>query len=893
MNKFLNFLLLFFPLSVGGAEFAQLLTADVMSVLSNGATRPVVRKKAALCLLRLIRKAPPDVDIMPASDWAGRLAAMLEERDPGLLLGLTTLLLGVVSRNYEGYEVCIPRMVHILERLKARDVSQDYTYYGIASPWLQVRALRVLQYFPPPEDPAVLRALTDTLQRTLTGNEAIKNPNKSNAVHAIVFEAASLAVGLGDPELLNTAVGLLARFLTVRESNLKYLALENMGRLAQSPEVAEAVARHQKTVVACLHDPDVSMRRRALDLVFTTATTATAPGVVDELLRELPHADYSLREELVLKAAVLAERFPLSSEWYVDSMLRLMEAAGDTVVDDVWHSVVQLVAGEQQLQKYAAEKVVEALRRGTSADVFLRCAAFVLGEHGKNIAGSVSLKDQFTLLHARFPAALPETKAMMLTAYEKLQASAGAGDVEIKTDVAEVMDRYSSAADAELQQRAVEYRGLSSRPDAAAVALQPLPPWEKRASLLLRRLAERQGDGEDESREQPAWFQEAQQENEVVAAAAEEAVKEVAVDVPPAPAAAPEDVGIKGTSPNGAAAAPVFIPDLLNLLDFEEEDSSGLFPAMTPTATEGAAATGGNGSTNPALEALSGLSVPVAIASAASANPFAEPQPQQPSISSTTKAIEPTGDVTAWFTALCQGNSGILYEDPNLQVGVKMTSESGSSHVKVDLYLGNKNAYGNALARLVCATPPSPAFALALGAPPLILEPGRQVQLPLEATCLTPFTRPPVLQLGYSIAGSSGEGTMARTLDLPLVVTKFCAPVEVPTAVFTTRWAQVVGAPFKLSQHVACKGGEDDVARLFSVLQLQVLPKEVDPTPGTVAAACVFHCGMPPQTRQVPCMIKIEGLLGGGAAVLTVATADAMVTDALKAEVAQQITRLG
>ena len=879
--------------TVGGAEFAQLLTADVMSVLGNGATRPVVRKKAALCLLRLIRKAPPDVDIVPASDWAGRLAALLEERDPGLLLGLTTLLLGIVSRNYEGYEVCVPRMVHILERLKARDVSQDYTYYGLASPWLQVRTLRVLQYFPPPEDPAVLRALVDTLQRTLAGNEAIKNPNKSNAVHAIVFEAASLAVGLGDPELLNMAVGLLARFLTVREANLKYLALENMGRLAQAPEVAEAVARHQKTVVACLHDPDVSIRRRALDLVFTTATASTAPGVVDELLRELPHADYSLREELVLKAAVLAERFPLSPEWYVDSMLRLMEAAGDTVVDDVWHSVVQLVAGEQQLQKYSAEKVVDALKRGTSADVFLRCAAFILGEHGKTIAASVPLKQQFTLLHARFPAALPETKAMMLTAYKKLQSSAGAGDGELQTAVGEVLDRYSSAADAELQQRAVEYRGLSSRPDAAAIALQPLPPWEKRASLLLRRLAERQGDGEDESREQPAWLQEAQQENENVAAAAEGAVTEVAVDVPP-PAAVEKSEEEKTSSPNGAttAAAPVVIPDLLDLLDLGEEqtDSSGLFPALTPTAAAGGGdGQPGFGETNPALEALSGLSVPVV----ASANPFAEPQP-----SSTTGAIEPTGDVTAWYIALCQGNSGVLYEDANLQVGLKMTpggTDGGSSHVRVDLYLGNKNPNGHALARLVCATPPSPAFALALGAPPLVLEPGRQVQLPLEATCLTPFTRPPVLQLGYSIAGSGGLGTMARTLDLPLVITKFCAPVEVPTSVFTTRWAQVVGAPFKLSQQVSCRGGEDDVSRLFSVLQLQVLPKEVDPTPGTVAAACVFHCGMPPQTRQIPCMVKIEGLGGGlgGGAVLTVATADAMATDALKAEFAQQISRLG
>jgi hypothetical protein len=62
----------------------------------------VVRKKAALCLLRLLRKAPPDQELLPADAWGGRLAGMLEESDCGLLLGLATLLLGLVARSYEG-----------------------------------------------------------------------------------------------------------------------------------------------------------------------------------------------------------------------------------------------------------------------------------------------------------------------------------------------------------------------------------------------------------------------------------------------------------------------------------------------------------------------------------------------------------------------------------------------------------------------------------------------------------------------------------------------------------------------------------------------------------------------------------------------------------------------
>ncbi len=35
--------------------------------------RPIVRKKAALCLLRLIRKAPPESEVMPPDVWAAKL----------------------------------------------------------------------------------------------------------------------------------------------------------------------------------------------------------------------------------------------------------------------------------------------------------------------------------------------------------------------------------------------------------------------------------------------------------------------------------------------------------------------------------------------------------------------------------------------------------------------------------------------------------------------------------------------------------------------------------------------------------------------------------------------------------------------------------------------------
>ena len=71
-----------------------------------------------------------------------------------------------------------------------------------------------------------------------------------------------------------------------------------------------------------------------------------------------------------------------------------------------------------------------------------------------------------------------------------------------------------------------------------------------------------------------------------------------------------------------------------------------------------------------------------------------------------------------------------------------------------------------------------------------------QVMVPLSVVCLAPFMQAPVLQLGYTVGGGGELGGPAAavasaSLDLPVVATKFCQPVEVPRDVFITRWAQV------------------------------------------------------------------------------------------------------
>jgi AP-2 complex subunit alpha len=58
----------------------------------------VVRKKAALCLLRLMRKTPADAQMVTPDTFAPIMSHLLEERDLGMLLCSVTLLLGICAR---------------------------------------------------------------------------------------------------------------------------------------------------------------------------------------------------------------------------------------------------------------------------------------------------------------------------------------------------------------------------------------------------------------------------------------------------------------------------------------------------------------------------------------------------------------------------------------------------------------------------------------------------------------------------------------------------------------------------------------------------------------------------------------------------------------------------
>ena len=179
------------------------------------------------------------------------------------------------------------------------------------NPWLQVKLLRLLQYYPPPDNPSILETIDAVIQAIIdVSQETPRNVQHNNAQNAVLFEAINLAIHI-DPEstTVHNASVPLGRFILAKETNVRYLGLDAMAHLAACSASLEPVKKHQETIIMSLKDRDISVRRRALDLLYSMCDGSNSKVIVGELVRYLQMADYNLREEMVLKIAILTERF--------------------------------------------------------------------------------------------------------------------------------------------------------------------------------------------------------------------------------------------------------------------------------------------------------------------------------------------------------------------------------------------------------------------------------------------------------------------------------------------------------------------------------------------------------------------------------------------------------
>ncbi|GMI74329.1 hypothetical protein like AT5G22780 [Hibiscus trionum] len=854
--------------NIGGREFAESLAPDVQKLILSSSCRPLVRKKAALCLLRLFRKNP---DVVNVEGWADRMAQLLDERDLGVLTASMSLLVSLVSNNHEAYWVCLPKCVKILERIaRNQDVPQEYTYYGIPSPWLQVKTMRALQYFPTIEDPNTRRTLFEVLQRILMGTDVVKNVNKNNASHAVLFEALALVMHLdAEKEMLSQCVALLGKFIAVREPNIRYLGLENMTRMLIVADVQEIIKRHQAQIITSLKDPDISICRRALDLLYGMCDVTNAKDIVEELLQYLSSADFTMREELSLKAAILAEKFAPDLSWYVDVILQLIEKAGDFISDDIWFRVVQFVTNNDDLQPYAAAKAKEYLDKPAVHEKMVKVCAYILGEYSHLLARrpGCSPKEIFSIIHEKLPTVRTTTIPILLSAYAKILMHTQPPDQVLKNQIWAIFTKYESCIDAEIQQRAVEYFALSQKGAALMDILAEMPKFPERQSSLIKKAEDTEGD----TAEQSAIKLRAQQQPSNAL---------VVTDQRPANGAPPPvSVGhlsvVKAPNMNdtedhnSTEQAPSQENGNISKVDPQPPSADLLSDLLGPLAIEAppGAAVQYEHNAAPGLDggpdAVDGLAiVPVAVE---------------------TNTIQPIVNIAERFRALCLKDSGVLYEDPYIQIGIK--AEWRAHHGRLVLFLGNKNT--SPLISVQALILPPAHLKMELSLVPDAIPPRAQVQCPLEVVNLQPSRDIAVLDFSYKF----GTDMVNVKLRLPAVLNKFLQPISVSAEEFFPQWRSLAGPPLKLQEVV--RGVRPmalpEMANLLHSFGLMI-SQGLDPNPNNLVASTTFSSE---KTHGMLCLVRIETDPADRTQLrMTLASGDPTLTFELKEFIKEQLVSI-
>jgi AP-1 complex subunit gamma-1 len=473
--------------NIASVEMSRDLFPEVETILAS--SNPYIRRKAALCAMRICKKVP---DLQ--EHFIDKAKALLNDRNHGVMLTGLTLVTSMCEADEEDeereqstvdlFKPLTGSLVKSLKGLSQSGYAPEHDVTGITDPFLQVKILRLLRILGT-GDARISEQINDILAQVATNTDSSKNVGNS-----ILYEAVLTILDIeADSGLRVLGVNILGKFLTNKDNNIRYVALNTLIKVvAIEPN---AVQRHRNTILDCLRDPDISIRRRALDLSFTLINESNVRVLIRELLAFLEVADAEFKPIMTSQIGIAADRFAPNKRWHVDTMMRVLKLAGSYIKEQILSSFVRLIATTPELQTYCAQKLYSALRDDISQEGLNLAGAWVIGEYGDALIRGGSYEEEELVKEVRESEIVDTFQAILHSSYagtsvtEYIITSAMKLTTRLQ-DPAQIdrlrrlMLNYQTNLDIEVQQRAVEYGNLFGYDQVKQGVLERMPPPEIR-----------------------------------------------------------------------------------------------------------------------------------------------------------------------------------------------------------------------------------------------------------------------------------------------------------------------------------------------------------------------------------------------------------------------------
>lgn len=402
-NKFIAGLALCAVGNLATADMSRDLAPEVDKHLKSNL--PYLRKKACLAMTRCLTKCPDMVE-----DFVERFVTLLKDRSHGVLITVVQLMTQVVisdqqrSEEDEDYDASespvreafsrlVPSLVKLLRNLLSMGYSPDHDIGGISDPFLQVQILTLLRLLGA-DDEKASEEMNDVLAQVATNTETSKN-----AGNAILYECVQTIMGTESEDGLRVlAVNILGRFLLNRDNNIRYVALNTLSRCITEQKAQEeaggdeegaksassALQRHRTTVVDCLKDPDISIRQRALELIYHLVNRENVESLTAELLNYLVLCPREHRADICTRVLRVVDRFSPDDRWRVDTLITMLTIAGRECARPVQSAtIVYISRSSEDLRAYSTHKLLKAIRDDDGSQRgLLVVGIWCIGEYG-------------------------------------------------------------------------------------------------------------------------------------------------------------------------------------------------------------------------------------------------------------------------------------------------------------------------------------------------------------------------------------------------------------------------------------------------------------------------------------------------------------------------------
>lgn len=468
---------------------------DIQKLIAS--TNLFIKKKATIAAIRIVRKVPDMVE-----EFGKLIENLLQERNHGVQLATYSLIREILQID-PSYKKKFRKFIHIIikahKQLLTGGYTPDYDISGVLDPFLQVGILHVLRLLGE-NDAETSEEMYDLL------TQLASNPDSGKpATNAILYECARTIVTVESSAALKTlGINILGKFLANKDSNTRYVSLELLRKVVQLDY--DAVQRHKATILDCIKEKDVSIRKGALDLLSQLVNKSNVKSIVKEILNIIIVADPEFQVDLAATICWAVEQYSPSIRWQIDTTIKVLTLAGTHVKDEHIFTLIQLISASPSQSAYTVHSTYLALKENLKQEGLVLFSIWMIGEFGHFLikpysdstltAQAVGTDEILSIIENIL--ANPKTNTKIrdyaLTTLIKLSVKLPPDMLEqINSLIVSQMNWPVS----EVQQRATEYSALmdSKFQDKRYKILEPIPLSRKAESL-----ARGKSDGDDGER---------------------------------------------------------------------------------------------------------------------------------------------------------------------------------------------------------------------------------------------------------------------------------------------------------------------------------------------------------------------------------------------------------